>query len=183
MENSPIYDGGFNYSFLNLIPNNELQELQDILSPVITSSVTPLAPIPVPAPDTILVPAPETTPAPVPTPSLHMPVPATTSASTSSSVVEKKENVCKVKLGRRNLTRHQLEAKEKIGKNAQGPQCTHYVKDYCSQSKSQSNHVLGICKKMRDFSVTTNDNVLVEFHQVGKVRRFATNPELFKQRR
>ena len=94
------------------------------------------------------------------------------------------ENGTVVNLKTRNLSHHQAHHRSEIvPTKLRGERCKKFLENSCARSKSRSNHVEGLLKKIRDLKTTTHDDVLIEIHTAVKnrtVKRYATDVSLFR---
>ena len=94
----------------------------------------------------------------------------------------------KRKLEKRKLSKHQKEYQVTLEKENKicGPRCVSYKENALARAKSRSNHITGICKKMKELKVATGDEVILtvikDFGAEKETRRtFASNMKLLQE--
>ena len=72
------------------------------------------------------------------------------------------ENGDTTTLEKRKLSRHQESAqKSKDPKELRGPRCVSFYENSNARCKSRSNHIKGLCEKMKDLKTTVHDELLM----------------------
>ena len=65
-------------------------------------------------------------------------------------------------LENRKLSRHQESAQKSMDpKELRGPRCVSFYENSNARCKSRSNHLKGLCKKMKDLKTTMHDESLM----------------------
>ena len=87
-------------------------------------------------------------------------------------------------LEKRKLSRHQESVqKSKDPKELRGPRCMSFCENSNARCKSRSNHIKGLCKKMKDLKTTTHDESLMFVYKdfgtsTCTIKKFATSVKL-----
>ena len=97
-------------------------------------------------------------------------------------------NGASMKLEKRKLSKHQASHQEVLEKNNKlhGPRCMNYKENPEARAKSRANHIIGLCKKMKELKVTTLDEtilIVIKDYRTPKEKRgtFASLIELFQK--